>query len=162
MDKLINKEKSKRKEVEVIVFDSNSKKREGKQMKQNLETTEPKPLIDLEKARHDVYRFGITGFDKEKAESAKEDLAIKLGAKPPKRKYMNYKELIEETKKRKLEELEEKKRNQKMGTIPKRNSKKLRKKNKKSIKNLNCQIGKYKDGIQFISKHDIEKIKRKK
>lgn len=161
MDKLINKEKSERKEVEVIVFESNSKKIEGKQMKQNLET-EPKPLIDLEKARHDVYRFGITGFDKEKAESAKEDLAIKLGAKPPKRKNINYKELIEETKKRKLEELEARKRNQKMGTISKRNSKKLRKKNKKSIKNLNCQIGKYKDGIQFISKHDIEKIKRKK
>ncbi|XP_067134087.1 uncharacterized protein C1orf131 [Centruroides vittatus] len=162
MENIINKENSKRKKkVEVVVFDSRPKKKQDiKEETVNPDVSEdPKSLIDIEKARYEVYRFGISGFDKEKAENAREALAIRLGAKPPKRKYKNYKEILEENKKQKLEETEQNKRNQKVGFGSKQN-KKSRRKNKKGIKNFNCQIGKYKDGIQFISKYDIAKIKK--
>ena len=37
--------------------------------------------FSMKKARYDVYKFGIKGLDKEGQESAKMQLAIKLGAK---------------------------------------------------------------------------------
>ncbi|XP_055389166.1 uncharacterized protein C1orf131 homolog [Condylostylus longicornis] len=52
--------------------------------------------FDIKKAKHDVINFAISGSthtDKKKAQIA---LAIKLGAKPPKNEYKNYKELLNE------------------------------------------------------------------
>jgi hypothetical protein len=36
--------------------------------------------LSLKQARFDVFKFGIQGFDKEKQQNAKIDLAVKLGA----------------------------------------------------------------------------------
>ncbi|GLV31091.1 hypothetical protein CBL_12164 [Carabus blaptoides fortunei] len=49
--------------------------------------------VDMKRARHEVLKFGMSGFDPEKKEEAKVKLAITLGAKPPKNKYKNYKQL---------------------------------------------------------------------
>ncbi|XP_026462004.1 uncharacterized protein C1orf131 homolog [Ctenocephalides felis] len=76
--------------------------------KQKQTTNEESPIklvpedrkeIDMKKARFEIMKFGISGFDTKKKEEAKVQLAIKLGAKPPKNKYKNYKELISEKKK---------------------------------------------------------------
>lgn len=58
-----------------------------------------KSSIDLQRARKDVINLGLTGFsDKLEKEEAEIQLAIKLGAKPPKKQYKNYKEILEEKK----------------------------------------------------------------
>uniref|UniRef100_A0A336K9D0 CSON004702 protein n=1 Tax=Culicoides sonorensis TaxID=179676 RepID=A0A336K9D0_CULSO len=55
--------------------------------------------VDLQKARKEVINLGLSGFsDKLHKEEAEIQLAIKLGARPPKRKYKNYKEILEEKK----------------------------------------------------------------
>ncbi|KAK4883720.1 hypothetical protein RN001_007039 [Aquatica leii] len=46
----------------------------------------------------------MSGFDPKKKQEAKVQLAIKLGAKPPKKVYKNYKELLEEKKNQTLEQ----------------------------------------------------------
>lgn len=46
---------------------------------------------EMKKARYDVIKFGMSGFEKAKARKAKVELAISLGAVPPKNRRMNYK-----------------------------------------------------------------------
>lgn len=58
----------------------------------------------MKKARYDIIKFGMTGFDSAKKEETKQALAISLGAKPKKRKGINYKELKEMRSKQKEEE----------------------------------------------------------
>lgn len=59
--------------------------------------------INMRQARHEVIRFGISGFESKEREDAKVTMAIKLGAKPPKREYQNYKEFLQDQdKKRKI------------------------------------------------------------
>lgn len=59
----------------------------------------------MKKLRFEVMKFGMTGLSKAKARQANLELAIKLGAKPPKNKRQNYKKLKE----RKQKEEEKKK-----------------------------------------------------
>lgn len=49
--------------------------------------------VEMKRARFDVIKFGMSGFDGAKGEEAKVNLAIKLGAKPKKNKPKNYKDL---------------------------------------------------------------------
>lgn len=58
----------------------------------------------LKKTRHEIIKLGISGFDPTKRELNKQQLAISLGAKPWKKKAMNYKELKEMRAKAKREE----------------------------------------------------------
>lgn len=55
--------------------------------------------LEMKRARYDVIKFGISGFESAKAKEAKVALAIKLGAKPPKKPGLNYKVLKDERKK---------------------------------------------------------------
>lgn len=58
-----------------------------------------KSSIDLQRARKEVINLGLSGFsDKLEKEEAEIQLAIKLGAKPPKKQYKNYKEILLEKK----------------------------------------------------------------
>ncbi|GFR04139.1 uncharacterized protein TNCT_107191 [Trichonephila clavata] len=66
-------------------------------------STEAKEF-NIKKARYEIMRFGISGFDKERQKQDKIALAIRLGAKPPKKEYTNYKILMEQKKKLKEEE----------------------------------------------------------
>lgn len=54
--------------------------------------------FDMKKARYEVFNFGISGYDFKDQQKAKISLAVKLGAKPPKNPYQNYKELQTERK----------------------------------------------------------------
>ncbi|XP_049300939.1 uncharacterized protein C1orf131 homolog [Anopheles funestus] len=58
-------------------------------------------VFDMTKARRDIMNLGFSGFDKESKQQASVRLAIKLGAKPPKNQYRNYREMLEEQKKAK-------------------------------------------------------------
>lgn len=98
------------KEVEVIVFKEPCKRKkssnnlnEKKNIKRNHEEERKMIEIELKKARHDVYKFAISGLDKDEMKNAKKKLAISLGAKPTRRKYINYRVLLENKSKAKLE-----------------------------------------------------------
>ncbi|GAB1293804.1 Uncharacterized protein C1orf131 homolog [Apodemus speciosus] len=113
--------KNGRKPVEVVEFQSKSKKRKPKP-----DEDEPAKLLlrnktkavekdvgiqefNLEKARLEVHRFGITGYGKGKERVLERERAIMLGAKPPKNAYVNYKVLQKQIKEKKTA-LEEEKR----------------------------------------------------
>lgn len=63
--------------------------------------------FDLKRAKHEVLNFGISGFETNDKVAAKIALAVKLGARPPKNQYTNYKDLLAE-KKRQREEATDK------------------------------------------------------
>lgn len=63
--------------------------------------------FDMKKARYEVFNFGISGYDFKDQQKAKIALAVKLGAKPPKSAYKNYKELQSERKEAKEKAAEE-------------------------------------------------------
>ncbi|KAG4076099.1 hypothetical protein HA402_011445 [Bradysia odoriphaga] len=57
-----------------------------------------KNIFDMKRAKHEVFSFGTSGLESKDKEVAKIAFAVKLGAKPPKNKYKNYKELLAEKK----------------------------------------------------------------
>lgn len=63
--------------------------------------------LDMKRVRHEVFNFGISGYNFQDQQKAKIALAVKLGAKPPKNAYQNYKELQAAKKKAKEKEKEE-------------------------------------------------------
>ncbi|KAE8741628.1 hypothetical protein FOCC_FOCC012830 [Frankliniella occidentalis] len=106
---------SKPAEFEEVVFNSHKRKEKNEsasapvKKKNKLPDPIPKRENDeqhkfLKKARYEVMRFGMTGFDAAKREETKQAIAISLGAKPKKNKGINYKELMEIRKKQKEEE----------------------------------------------------------
>ncbi|XP_065081782.1 uncharacterized protein C1orf131 homolog [Ochlerotatus camptorhynchus] len=75
---------------------------DARRRKRKARKDDPK-VFDISSARKEVINFGISGFDSNTKHEAKVALAIKLGAKPPKNKYRNYKEILEERKRDKQE-----------------------------------------------------------
>lgn len=55
-----------------------------------------KETFEFNRARHEVIRFGTAGFDTAEKKNAQIALAVKLGAKPPKRPAKSLKDLHEE------------------------------------------------------------------
>ncbi|KAJ6664596.1 hypothetical protein lerEdw1_006169 [Lerista edwardsae] len=79
-------------QIEVVTFHGPKRKKK------------PKPEIadnDGSKARLEVHRFGITGFEKKEQRVLEQERAIMLGAKAPKKEYLNYKVLQEKIKQNK-------------------------------------------------------------
>lgn len=72
------------------------------------------PEFDLKRAKRDVINFGISAFESKDKAAAKTTMAIKLGARPPKGPYINYKELLAE-KRRQREDATEKSTMQQLG-----------------------------------------------
>lgn len=121
--------------------------------------------FSLEKARLEVHRFGITGYRKEKQRTFEQERAIMLGAKPPKKEYVNYKVYQDQVKQKKtvnkeesVKEINPAKRKRKRGS-EERWSKK-----KKSASTIlpSGQVGKFKNGTLLLSGKDIKKIKTSK
>lgn len=54
--------------------------------------------IDMKKARFEVYKFSKSDLNFSNRQSSNVELAIQLGAKPPKNKFINYKTLLEQKK----------------------------------------------------------------
>ncbi|KAK7907577.1 hypothetical protein WMY93_016189 [Mugilogobius chulae] len=119
--------------------------------------------LNLEKARLEVHRFGITGYKKEQQRVFEQDRAVMLGARPPKKQYVNYKELQQQIKEKKI--------NDKKEIDP---DLKTKKKKKKAPKDKNKQpasesgsgpsgqVGRFKNGMLILSSKEIQKIKGSK
>lgn len=124
-------------------------------------------VIDLKSARLDVQKFGIKGFSEDKKDAAMEALLVKLGAKPKKNKAYNYKEYQEIVKRQKVEEREKRELDRKLGYKVKRKIV-AQKKDRNDVGRMDGQVGKYKHGVQFVTKKDLQpggnpgKKKRKK
>lgn len=63
--------------------------------------------FDLKRAKHEVLNYGISGFETNDKVAAKIALAVKLGARPPKNTYTNYKDLLAEKKKQRQDAVEQ-------------------------------------------------------
>lgn len=102
-------------EFKAVVFETHKSKRGnagtkfGGKMNQSAGTKSKSDddALDMKRVRHEVFNFGISGYNFQDRQKAKIALAVKLGAKPPKQKYQNYKELQEAKKQAKEIEKEE-------------------------------------------------------
>ncbi|KAF7285375.1 hypothetical protein GWI33_010774 [Rhynchophorus ferrugineus] len=99
-------------EISYISYKS-KKKKAAKQEESDTDENIQKSF-DVRKMKHEIVKFSIEGFDKEKKEEVKRNLAIKLGAKPPRNKRKNYKQLLIE-KKREKKKLEAQQKFQQLG-----------------------------------------------
>ncbi|CAF4686405.1 unnamed protein product, partial [Rotaria sp. Silwood2] len=160
--------------VETIVFQDPKKKKKKlnksdtsssiSQQKENVE-------FDLEKARFDVHKFGIKGFEKSKYEDARVTLAVSLGAKPPKRKFINYRELIEQNRAKRAKEKEEEENARLLGDIfhksPHTKQKSYQRSKQKRINEGDVgsmrfsSVGKFQGGVLKLTDRDISKVKNK-
>ncbi|XP_015394712.2 uncharacterized protein C1orf131 homolog [Panthera tigris] len=163
-----------RERVQVIEFHSRNKKRKGKpdqdentQTKTNILGNDvDRQEFNLEKARLEVHRFGITGYGKGKERVLERERAIMLGAQPPKNSYVNYKVLQEQIKEKKAAKEEEKRMAQDTDIFKKKKRKgqeDRRAKKKKSAPSILSsgrigQVGKFKNGTLILSQVDIKKI----
>ncbi|KAL6088523.1 hypothetical protein STEG23_024796, partial [Scotinomys teguina] len=106
---LLSPLKNNSKSVQVVEFQSKSKKRKPKSDQDEHAKSKTRALekdlgiqeFNLEKARLEVHRFGITGYGKGKERVLERERAIMLGAKPPKNSYVNYKVLQTQIKEKK-------------------------------------------------------------
>ncbi|KAM3603471.1 uncharacterized protein V6R79_023044 [Siganus canaliculatus] len=112
--------------------------------------------LSLEKARLEVHWFGITGYKKEQQRVLEQNRAVMLGARPPKKEYVNYKVLQQQIKEKKQKAKEEAQPNKK-----KQNTQRD-KKTKMSSSSTSAplgQVGRFKNGVLVLSSKEIQKIK---
>lgn len=99
--------KAKKSSHEVIIYESQKKKESNnnntKELRQQRPSTTNGEEITMKKARFEVYKFAHSALSAPDKQKSNIELAIKLGAKPPKNKYMNYR-LLKENKKKEIEE----------------------------------------------------------
>ncbi|XP_033110298.1 uncharacterized protein C1orf131 homolog, partial [Anneissia japonica] len=108
------KKKKPKKEVEVVVFNDPSK-RKKKQEEEKIVDDSRDGIMSLKKAKIDVHQFGLGGFTYEDKEKMEMQRAIRLGARPLKKEYMNYKELIKKQKEQREADAKQKEINRKLG-----------------------------------------------
>lgn len=170
-------EDSYKKEPEVVVFNSRPKSNQlvqgcNKMTKltasEHRETKNSSKFTNgrlnssevLKKLQFDVGSFGMKALSKEQQREQEKRRAIRLGAKPTKRKSTNYKEYIEERKRVKQTATDNAMRSK---------EKKSRTKNlpkpkfwKEGNKSLSAQVGKYRDGVLKLSSKDIKSISKRR
>lgn len=107
---LLQKEKASH-DFKAVIFESHKSKRS-----RGVEATNKQAAgksdkndngLDMKRVRHEVFNFGISGYNFQDQQKAKIALAVKLGAKPPKNEYKNYKNLQAEIKESKAKDKEE-------------------------------------------------------
>ncbi|CAF1381946.1 unnamed protein product [Adineta steineri] len=126
--------------------------------------------FDLEKARFDVHKFGIKGFEKSKYEDARVALAVSLGAKPPKGKFINYRELLEQNRAKKIKEKEDEENARLLGDIfhknPNNKDKSSQRPKRRRIGEGDVgsmrfsSVGRFKGGVLKLTDKDISKVKK--
>lgn len=99
-------------EFKAVVFEThkpkrNSAKKLGLKRENEDKSSDDRDALDMKRVRHEVFNFGISGYNFHDQQKAKIALAVKLGAKPPKNSYKNYKELQAEKKEAKAKAQEE-------------------------------------------------------
>ncbi|KAI5736459.1 hypothetical protein M8J76_003434 [Diaphorina citri] len=98
--------------VEVVEFKAykrKSKALEDDPADDQLTAKKKDEVVDMKKARFEIMKFGMNRMTGREKEKTKDIIAIELGAKPPKNKYVNYKTLQETRKREKVQQREEKK-----------------------------------------------------
>lgn len=100
----VSYEAPKKKSKSVDGSNSKEKSKNNSEVKQTPAEMKKQQEKEMKKARYDIIKFGMSGFEKPKARRAKVELAISLGAIPPKNRRMNYNVL----KKRKEKEKQKK------------------------------------------------------
>ncbi|XP_025754424.1 40S small subunit processome assembly factor 1 isoform X2 [Oreochromis niloticus] len=158
-------------QVEVVTFQDPTKKRKKSTPDPNKtpalhvaekEQSDQLGELNLEKARLEVHRFGITGYKKEEQRVFEQDRAVMLGARPPKKEYVNYKMLQQQIKEKKEKEQEE----AQLGL--KKKKKKSKQRNRKTTVPSgpgaapSGQVGRFKNGMLILSSMEIQKIKGNK
>ncbi|KAL4649154.1 hypothetical protein GN956_G7080 [Arapaima gigas] len=151
-------------QVEIVTFHEPFKKKnktESKdpEIKLPQENKKKDPTdFSLEKARLEVHRFGISGFQKQQQRQFEQERAVMLGAQPPKKEYINYKayqQMIKEKKQKEKEEIKldtkKKKKQETKGKVEKR---------KPSSSLPAGRVGRFKDGMLVLSSREIQNIKR--
>jgi len=168
--------KSKQREPEVIVFEDPAKRKQKREFESKsvvqasaqtgIPSTNQDVVFDMRTARHEIHRFGISGFDKPAKEEAEIQLCIKLGAEPPKKQCLNYKKLMEL---KKTEKREAKERQEEHNADPRykkasssANKSKAVSTKRKMKGGVDGQIGSYKNGVQMLSDIDIKRITGKR
>lgn len=161
-DKYLTEKAISKKKPEVVVFAEPGKKRkkdnvqsESKELTyKNDNDDEDKPEFDLKRARFEVRKFGIKGFHGDQKKEAMTALLVKLGAKPPKNKYHNYKE-YQDIRKKEMETQKDKREIDRGLGYKTTNRNKNRKREKNDVGFVDGQVGKYKSGVQFVRKNDL-------
>ncbi|XP_042246045.1 uncharacterized protein C1orf131 homolog isoform X2 [Thunnus maccoyii] len=160
-------------QVEVVTFQDPTKKQKTKptpapdkipplQIKEKKQSDQLEEL-NLEKARLEVHRFGITGYKKEQQRVFEQDRAVMLGARPPKKEYCNYKVLQQQIKEKKQKakeevqpDLKKKKKQNNQSRDKKKNA------SSGSASAPSGQVGRFKNGMLILSSKEIQKIKGKR
>lgn len=160
-------------QVEVVTFQDPTKKQKTKptpapdkipplQIKEKKQSDQIEEL-NLEKARLEVHRFGITGYKKEQQRVFEQDRAVMLGARPPKKEYCNYKVLQQQIKEKKQKakeevqpDLKKKKKQNNQSRDKKKNA------SSGSASAPSGQVGRFKNGMLILSSKEIQKIKGKR
>lgn len=149
----------------VVVYrdpSKHKKKQKPSNIKSHSNNTNSKNEVpedsDLIKAKHDVQKFVISGLQKSSCENAKIALAVSLGAVPPKKPNLNYKQYKKTKenaikKQKKLIEMKEHVFTKKLDIMT--NKKRERKRDKNKVVNFDSKFGKY--GPQL--KRQIKKAK---
>ncbi|KAH9629551.1 hypothetical protein HF086_014562 [Spodoptera exigua] len=150
--KFVKFEAHKPKKKNIVDSDNNETKPGSQQSSKDL---------DLKKIRHEVVKFGMSGFDPTKKEEARIALAVSLGAKPPKKEYINYKELMEKRKQEKIKEIEDKQQMRSKSILQTGGKKK--KKTNNDVGHLLSSYGKVKkDDLKKADKGPKKKKKKSK
>ncbi|XP_025940835.1 uncharacterized protein C1orf131 homolog [Apteryx rowi] len=122
--------------------------------------------FNFEKARLEVHKFGITGYEKQEQRTWEQERAIMLGAKPPKKEHVNYKTYQEKMKEKKTTKDDDNGKEHKGDSLKKKKKeqKERKAKKKKSVPSIwpAGQVGKFRDGTLILHSCDIKKIKSSK
>merc|ERR1712113_735046 len=120
--------------------------------------------MTMDKARFDVFKFGVSGLEKSAKADAQTALAIRLGAKPAKEKCIPYAELKEKRlkeKEEKLMQLEERKNAmagvQKKAKGPAEKSKGVNGKSKKKKTASGMKMGSFDGGMLKLSSKELSR-----
>ncbi|XP_075939933.1 40S small subunit processome assembly factor 1 [Anarhichas minor] len=161
-------------QVKVVIFQDPRKKQKTKQTTAPDKMPAPQKMteeeesgqleeLNLEKTRLEVHRFGITGYKKEQQRVFEQDRAVMLGARPPKKDYVNYKMMQQQIKEKKQKAKEV------QPDLKKKKKPSNQRAKKKKVSSTSGsgsaptgQVGHFKNGMLILSPKEIQKIKGNK
>ncbi|XP_026560945.1 uncharacterized protein C1orf131 homolog [Pseudonaja textilis] len=163
-------------QVEVVTFLGRHTKKKAKleipgsdDLKAKMDAEEPcmdTQEFRLDKARLEVHRLGITGFTKKEQRVLEQERAVRLGAKPLKKEYVNYKILQEQIKGKQAAKKRENMTENKSDSLKRRKKKGHEERKSKKTTKPNIlptgRVGKFKNGTLILQRCDIKKIKSSK
>ncbi|XP_032803413.1 40S small subunit processome assembly factor 1 [Petromyzon marinus] len=163
------------KAIQLVVYEDPRKRKRQKEKPQvakengtkqtagvaNVPTSDQETGFSIEKARLEVHKFGLTGYSRERQRECERARAIRLGAKPPKPEYINYKELLNQKRQQK-EEAEKRHREEAESGIFNKKKKGRRRVESKRGRHDDLGVegmpGRFRGGALLLSKEDIRRI----